>query len=304
MSITDKSIAKNGSWFLVTLSVVSTIFCLVYLLKKFKSKRTKENFVVLLCSFSSLTCTLFYHMYELHYWEDKSITSNRTICFVTPLVYKTTIAANRCFCNLIFAHRYKTINRRISLIAANKVYWFSIVIVVLSVLQTIFDCVSFSIYQKDTTNCFNRSLKVGIYIYSKCIYYFLLAIFQTVILVEIVKPIFNHCMRMNNTTISNDEVKSSLYRVVFSTFVFCLSDFGAIVVFFIRAYFYKMRSPMIFVVNLNINTICLMCSYDNYKTRFFPILCCFKTERGRSIANPAFELNKVQSSNTITTVTK
>ena len=304
MSITDKSIAITGSWFLVTLSVVSTIFCLVYLLKKFNSKRTKENLVVLLCSFSSLTCTLFYHMYDLHYSEDEIIRSNRTICFVTPLVYKTTIAANRCFCNLIFAHRYKTINRRISLFAANKAYWFSIVIVVLSVLQTIFDCVFFYVHQNEITNCFNWSLKVGIYIYSACTYYLLLAIFQTVILVEIVKPIFNHCMQLNNTAISNDEVKSRLYRVVLSTFVFCLSDFGAIVVFFIRAYFYMMRPPMVFVVNLNINTICLMCSFDNYKTRLFPILCCFKTKRDRSVANPANKLNEVQNSRVKSIVAK
>ena len=252
---------------------------------------------MLLCSFSSLTCTLFYQIYELQYSGDKNLKSNRTICFVMPLVYKTTIAANRCFCNLIFAYRYKTINKSMSLFAANKAYWFSIAIVVLSVLQTIFDCVYFFIYQVDSSNCFHRSLKVGIYIYFTCIYYLLLTIFQTVILVEIIKPIFNHCIRMNNTTISNDEVKSSLYRVVFSTFLFCLSDFGVIAVYFVRAYFLKMRSPMLFVVNLNMNTICLMCSYKDYKTRLFPILCCFKTGQDRSSSSRAFELNNVKSCN-------
>ena len=142
-----------------------------------------------------------------------------------PIVYKTTIAANRCFCNLIFAYRYKTINRRNSLFAANKAYWFSIVIIVLSVLQTIFDCVSFSIYQIDTPNCFNLSLKVGTYIYSTCSYYLLLAICQTVILVEIVKPISNHCMRMNNTTIPNDEIKSNFLQSCFHNFCVLLERF-------------------------------------------------------------------------------
>ena len=299
MSINNGSITTYASWFLVTLSVVTTVFCLVYLLKKFQSKQTKESFIVLLCSFSSLTCTLFYHVYELHYSNGKNLKTNRTIWFVMPIVYKTTIAANRCFCNLIFAYRYKTINRRISLFAANKAYWFSIVIVVLSVLQTIFDCVSFSIYQIDTPNCFNLSLKVGTYIYSTCSYYLLLAICQTVILVEIVKPISNHCMRMNNTTIPNDEIKSNLYWVVF-----CLSDFCVLIVFFIRAYFYKIRSPMLFVVNLNINTICLMCSYDNYKTRLLPILCCFKNEQDMFSASREFELKEVQSCNIKTSITK
>ena len=94
---------------------------------------------------------------------------------------------------------------------------------------------------------------------------------------EIIKPIFKHCTRQQSSALSRNNARRSFYRVVLSSLVFSLTDFGSIAVFLSRAILYEVRTPIIVVINTNINTLALMCSYDNLKTRLFPFLCCLET---------------------------
>ena len=198
-----------------------------------------------------------------------------------PVVYKLTIGINRCCCNLIFAYRYKTINTSNCVFAAKRAYWFLIGIIV--VLQAILDCFYFTFVQPKLKDCFSHNLEVeesnDAYIYAPALCYLLTAIFQTIILVEIIMSIFYHCTRLNNSTISNNSIRSTLYRIVLTTLVFCLSDFADIIAHVFRAALLQTRSPMMIVINLSINTLTLMCSYEDYRMRIFPFICSFKPTR-------------------------
>ena len=85
--------------------------------------------------------------------------------------------------------------------------------------------------------------------------------------------------RLNNSTISNNSIRSTLYRIVLTTLVFCLSDFADIIAHVFRAALLQTRSPMMIVINLSINTLTLMCSYEDYRMRIFPFICSFKPTR-------------------------
>ena len=270
---------------MLVFSAIITLCCLIYLFKNIGSKQKKENSVVFLCSVSGFVCTFFYCYYEVYYFENQDLQADGAICIIMPIVYKITLAINRCSCNLIFAYRYKTINKLSSIFAARKAYWFSIIIIVVFILQTIFDCIYFSApyFKPKLTDCLSFNLEVEVhvatYIYATNGCFLITLISQTVILVEIIRPIFNHFTRLNKSTISNNSIRSSLYRIVLSTLVFCLSDFCIIIAHVIRAMVFQTRSPIIFVLNLSINTVSLMCSYEDYNERFLPFLCCSTTEQ-------------------------
>ena len=271
------NIEKLGSWVFVSLASVTTIFCFVFLLRNRHSKQTKENAGVLLCSISSLILTVCYAFYDLHYNNNENLQINRSICLVVPILHKSSIATSRCLCTLIFAYRYKTVNNRISFFAVKKAQWFSVGIIVVTALQTIFDVIWF-IATKDL-ECFHISLKSvkRIYIISIGSLHFLVTVFQTIIMCEIIKPIFKHCTRQQSSALSRNNARRSFYRVLLSSLVFSLTDFGSIAVFLSRAILYEVRTPIIVVINTNINTLALMCSYENYKARLFPFLCCLET---------------------------
>ena len=288
---------KFGSWFFVSLSSLTTTFCFVFLVRNRSSKQMKENAVVLLCSISSLTYTVFYALYDVNYSINKSSQLSGYICYVMPIVYKSTIATSKCFCSLIFAYRYKTVNRRISVFSAKKAHWFSVGIITITVLQFMFDKVFFWLVVPKDFDCFSKPLKFGncIYMVSMGLMYLLVAVFQTIILCEIIKPIFKHCTRLNRSILSSNSLRSTFYRIVLSSLVFTLSDFSTLVTLFMRVLLYNQRSPIIVVINLNINTICLICSYSNYKERLFPFLCCLGTaenDRNRRQINHNCFVNK------------
>jgi len=268
-------------WAIFALSCVKTACCLVYMLRKIKSKQLKENCVVLLCSVAECGNAFFYCYYDLYYQQHLKLGVG-AICTVMPLVYKISIAINRCCCNLIFAYRYKTINKISSIFAAKRAYWFSIGIVLFSVAHTVVDCIYFTVINPKRVDCFSLNLEVsekyGGYIYAVNGSYLVIAVFQTIILKEIIKPIYNHCTRLSNSTISKDSIRSSLYRIVLSTLVFSLSDFSALLFHVIRAVTLQTRSPMTFLINLSVNTLSLMCSYEDYKFRLFPFVACKATE--------------------------
>ena len=276
-----ENIEKLCSWFLVSLSSVTTIFCFVFLIRNGDSNKTKENIVVLLCSISSLTYAVIHATYDLHYSNNESLQLSGYICFAMRILYKSSFATSRCCCNLIFLYRYKTINNRISIFAVKKAYCFSVGIIVVTVLKSIFD-LFFSFWAFDTKNsdCFRMTLKseMRIYLISMASLYLLVAVFQTIILCEIIKPIFKHCTRLNSSALSSNNLRRSFYRVVLSTLVFSLSDFGSLAIISTRITLYEVRTPMVVVINLIINTLSLMCSYDNYKTRLFPFLCCLEVD--------------------------
>ena len=296
MGFITEHIEKFGSWFFVSLSSVTTIFCFVFLVRNYNYKQKKENIVVLLCSISSLTYTVVHAFYDLHYSNNNS-QLNGNICFAIHILYKSTIATSKCFCNLIFLYRYKTINRRISIFPIKKAYWFSIGIIIFTALQGIFDNIFFWVVATKDKECFEMPLKLGkrVYFISMGLMYFLVAFFQTIILCEIIKPIFKHCTRLNSSALSSKRVRATFYRVVLSTLVFCVSDFGTLVLFLIRVFLYEVRTPMAIAINLNINTLCLMCSYSNWKARLFPFFCCLETagnNRNRCQVNHNSIVNK------------
>ena len=274
MDFTKENSEKYGSWFLAFLSSATTMSCFVFLIRNFKSKHTKENAVVFLCSASCFAYTMFYSNYDLYLGSTESLKSTGSICSVMPFLYQTTFVANKCFCNLIFVYRYKTVNKRVCIFAVKKAFWFSVSIIIVTVFQTIFSYVHFS--SIDHKGCLNKTVKRTnnrIYLVLTGLLYILVSIFQTVILYEVIKPIFKHCVRLKNSALSITILRKRFYRIVITTLVFSLSDFGSLITFLIRLRMYEVRTPMIVALNLNINTLCLMCSYDNYKSRLFPFLC-------------------------------
>ena len=75
----------------------------------------------------------------------------------------------------------------------------------------IVDCIYFTVIHPKLVDCFSYKLEVnekyGVFIYASNGSFFVIAIFQTVILKEIIKPIYNHCTRLSNSTISNDSIR-------------------------------------------------------------------------------------------------
>ena len=192
------------------------------------------------------------------------------MCKVSSSTYKVVLAINKCSSNLIFAYRYKTVNKR-RLILSKRAYFYSIFIVAISAFQILFDVFYFTLATKDgQERCLFLKInfkKHSFHVLTIALCFTIVTIMQTVILVEIVKPIYKH---LNNTSrISNRSLKFTLYRVVIFSLLFSMSDFFFLIIQFIMVKTLNRPMPIVLITNVNLNLISLVCSYKNYKTRLF-----------------------------------
>ena len=106
--------------------------------EKFNSAKRTENFIVFLCSLLTIPCSSLYFFVVLHYKKYDTLLSSSGLCKSSNDMFKTVLIINKCFCNLIFAYRYKTVNSGGKNFVA-KTLVFSAIIITISVFQVIFD---------------------------------------------------------------------------------------------------------------------------------------------------------------------
>ena len=259
---------KTGFILLLSFTFYTTFASFAYALKSANRSKIKENIIVSLCAFISLACSVLYSVIGFLYPK------TGYMCVFAQIVYKASIVLSKCFCNLIFAYRYKEINRRSSVLAANRAYKFSIGIITISIILLVFDqvyfflvfkpsnlmCIQTNVISKIQTNLIVKIVMLGGFL--------VLTVLQTVILVEIIKPIYEHFTR--RLSISNNDLRATLYRVVSCTLVFCLSDFGLVIVQILLVVYYNRPFGIVATVNVIINSVSLICSYSDYRERLFP----------------------------------
>ena len=202
----------------------------IYFVKKFNSAKKKENLIVLLCSLLTITCSILYFFLVLYYKKYDTLLSSSGLCKSSNDMFKTVLIINKCFCNLIFAYRYKTVNNSGKKFV-KKTLVFSAIIITISVFQVIFDHLyTVFILPIEKQECFhyNYDLKqhlVYIIVMVGCM--FLTTVLQTGILVLTLRPIRNH---VNNiSSISNERMYSMTKRIFFCTLLFAASDFGLLI---------------------------------------------------------------------------
>ena len=101
---------------------------------------------------------------------------------------------------------------------------------------------------------------------------------QSVILVEIIKPIYKHMH--NKALFSSRSLKLTFYRVVVCSFLFSVSDFLFLIIQFITVKTINRPMPIVLIANVDLNLLSLICSYKNYKRRLFLFL---KTNRNQKV---------------------
>ena len=267
-------------WCTLITSSYLGIASFTYLLKTFKSKRRNENIIVFLCSVFSIPFSVLYFLLVLHYENDGTLLSNSLLCKVYIKTFETTVVINKCLCNAIFALRYKTLNKTISWLNFSKrVLGFSVATIVISAFQLVFlhiYTLFVSVYTLKTCLHFKiDSEKHLIYILAVLGCLFITTILQTVILIETVKPICNHS---NNLSNSNNRLRNILKRIIISTLLFAISDFGLVVVQFVMIKVIGRPLSILTLINMNLNCFSLIYSYGDCKQRLFPFLTSTTTQ--------------------------
>ena len=95
-------------------------------------------------------------------------------------------------------------------------------------------------------------------------------ILQTVILIETIKPICNHLN--NNLSNPNNQLRNMLKRIIVSTLLFAISDFGLVVLQFVMVKIIGRPMTILLLINMNLNCFSLIFSYGDWKQRLFPFL--------------------------------
>ena len=189
----------------VAISSYISVCSLVYTLRKRHRGGGffKENVVCHLTALCSLTCSAY--NLAVYRFGDAIMTSQST-CTLSSVVYGTVVTASRCFGNLVFACRYKTINQNNRAVAVKRrAHQFTVSITVVSLLHLVFTYF-YTAFAPRMTNCEQGRVEGGegfLFLGVGILCYTLITLIQTVILVEIVKPVARHCMHLNATTISN-----------------------------------------------------------------------------------------------------
>ena len=180
-----------------------------YTLRKHLSdKFFKENVICFLTSLCSLVCST-YNLIACYAYVNEA---NIMTCPLFMVLYSTVVTASRCFSNLVFACRYKTINQNNRVLAEKRAYAFTVSIVVVSVVHLVFTYLYAGFVPLN--NCRQGTVKGARgYLYFSIACYMLITFLQTVILVEIIKPVFKHCMHLNTTTISSKYAIFFLNRI-------------------------------------------------------------------------------------------
>ena len=244
---------------------------LVYFIKESNGALNKENFIVFLCASCTLAFSIVYFLFDSQFTVLKT---SKLTCDVASMFWKTFLILNRCFCNLIFSYRYIFLNKNSKVLAAQRSHVFTVSLIFVSFLLLVFDIIYYQVQISPFVfGCENFNINydehyIGIN-FEVCL--FLIAVgLQTAILVEIIKPIYKHCRRLSNSTISNASIRNTLYRVVLCTLFFCISELGFSLAYFLGINIVNERWPLLWAINLLVNTLSLMCSFKDYKKRLYP----------------------------------
>ena len=283
---------------IIGMSLYLTFATLVYCIKKKEENLNKENFIVFLCSLCTFLFSIVYFLFDSQF---KAFESSKIVCDVAFTFWKTFLILNRCLCNLIFSYRYESLNRSTAILAAKRSFAFTITLIFVSLLLLVFDVVYYQLQiSPSVDDCENITIDydkhyISINIESGL---FLTAVtLQTAILVEIIKPIYKHCKRLDNSTISNGSIRKTLYRVVVCTLVFFISDLGFGFAYLLGINKVDQRWTFLWALNLLVNTVSLMCSFNDYKTRIYPFVELLCNRRNSGVVGPVN-----QSANTSSTL--
>ena len=120
---------------------------------------------------------------------------------------------------------------------------------------------------------------------------------QSVILVEIIKPIYKHMH--NKALFSSRSLKLTFYRVVVCNFLFWVSDILFLIMQFITKKTINRPMPTVLIANVDLNLLSLICSYENYKRRLFSFL---KINRNQKVDENKHKMkeNKTKASKYLT----
>lgn len=254
-------------WIHVAVSCYLALANFVYFIQEGNNERKTENFIVFLAVLICVSCSILFFAVDFQHEVLKYL------CNTSPTVYKSSVVFSKCLCNIIFVKRYKAIKRRSSTFSVKRAYCFSFCIIAISLILLTFDQILFYLFNKTSfLDCFPlEELRLNLYQISVVLGYFLITtVLQTVILVEIIKPLCRHVEQINNSYITNESIKRTLNRIVVCTFIFSLSDFGLVILQFIMTYTFRTPMPIFAILNLIINAISLICSYSDYRKRLFP----------------------------------
>ena len=266
------------SSFLTVLSFYILIASIVYLIRKLKDDLKVESTVVSACSLCSFLCSV---VVTIFYYKLRNTHSmNKSFCRYVRIHAVCSTVLSKCFSNLVFVYRYKIINK--TLVFAKRAYALTV-----TIIHWMFIGLMSNLYLRislDNQPCNLDRQNESHYGLSNTSSYFPITIsfcsfiittlLQTIILVEIVKPVYLHYVKTKRTTIPNDRTKKLLIRVIFTTLSFSVSDF-ALVVYGIGNILFKRRGSEIYLLmvsNLIINTVSLMCTYADCRKRLFPFL--------------------------------
>ena len=161
MEALKENIFTPEFWVFSVLSISLTACSFAYFLREINGNGTKANISVFFCSLCSLACTLFYFHFDVYYSNHKNLKPSKPLCLALAFIYQTTALTSRCLCNLIFAFRYKTLNRNNSVFAVKRANRFSFIIISMTVVQTVVNTIYFSISEDNKLNesCFGSTFK-------------------------------------------------------------------------------------------------------------------------------------------------
>ena len=255
-------------WLQAFVSCYLALVSFVYFILSIKKGKNCENFFVFLAALICVPVSF------LFIFVDFQFPALEYLCKTTPTINKTAMIFSKCLSNIIFAKRYVAINKRSSVFAVRRAYWFSVCIIVVSLAQLAFDQVHFYLFQfSNFFSCYPLEEKNQINLYQVVVVlgiFLITTVLQTIILVEIVKPLFRHLGQVSGSSIGNGNIKRTLKRVVVCTLVFSLSDFGLIFWQMIMMIIIKKPLSIFAILNLIVNAISLISSYSDYRKRLFP----------------------------------
>ena len=279
---------------LVLFSMYLAITSFIYLIRNYKGKRNKENCFVFMCCLLTFALSTFYFVFEFLYGGKQNSIKSKFLCVLIPIVYETSITVSKVFSSLIFVYRYELINQRRLIYAPKISNIFVAMIMVFSVLHFAGQLLFVTVTQ--TTSDFDECRYHKLFIHENVLYsyfsggcFILMIILQTILLVEIITPIYKHYLKSTTMYSSNSKLRNTLYRVVWCSIMLLGGDIGLVV-----AHYTTMNSntdsvlpgPMLFIVYLFVDVLSLLLSYKDCATRLFPFASIFSSKLNEESSKP------------------
>ena len=268
--------------FFVLLSMYLTATSFIYLRQHKRGKMNKENFLVYSCSLYTFVLTAFYLVFEILRDGEELSMNSKFSCVSIPLLYKLCITVIKFFGCLIFVHRYVRINQIKLLAAPKKFKILPAMYVFVSIAYFIGHIIPGAIIQASTNRdkCNYEKLFVNVsgfsYFSGAC--FVLKTILQTVILVEIIKPMYKQYLKSTNSTSLNRILRKTLNRVVCCAIILTVGDIGVIIAYYTTVNNSIKPGPLLFIIYLFVDVLSLVCSYNDCGKRLFPFKSIFKTK--------------------------